>query len=90
MQSDDLGAPKTKMEEEAVNAPNKETPDENANGLLAAGTTMGLVGTAGTLLTGAVCPLCVVGAPVLLGIGIFKKLRARRRSAPRVVASKEI
>ena len=53
---------------------NKDNRDKSANELLVAGTTMGLVGAAGTLLTGALCPLCLVGTPLLLGIGLFKKL----------------
>ena len=57
-----------------MNELNKENRNKNANELLVAGTTMGLAGTAGILLTGALCPLCIVGTPLLLGIGLFKKL----------------
>lgn len=36
----------------------------NANGLLAAGASAGAIGTAGALITGAVCPLCIIATPV--------------------------
>ena len=61
----------------------KETPiDEacaSANNLLAAGASAGAVGTAGLLITGAACPLCIIATPVLLGVGLVKRLSAKRK-----------
>lgn len=42
--------------------------------LLTLGLTVGVVGVAGAAL-GAVCPLCVVATPTLLGLGAIQKLR---------------
>ena len=49
----------------------------NASGtnLLTLGLSVGAVGLAGAAL-GAVCPLCVVATPALLGLGVVQKLRA--------------
>jgi hypothetical protein len=48
------------------------------NQLLGAGVGIGAMGLAGGVLLGAVCPLCVVFTPALLGAGVYKRLRARR------------
>jgi len=45
---------------------------------LAAGGTLALTAIAGAALTGAVCPICAVGAPVLLGLGVCRKLSGRK------------
>ena len=61
----------------------KEPPQQemfSANELLAGGAGLGVVGAATTLLAGAACPLCVVGAPALLAAGAVKKLRRRQAS----------
>jgi intracellular sulfur oxidation DsrE/DsrF family protein len=61
------------------NRENKRDPQMgDANSLLIAGTSAGVIGAAGTLITGAVCPLCVVAAPALLSMGLFKRIRLRR------------
>lgn len=46
-----------------------------AHDLLRAGLAVGAIGAGGALL-GAVCPLCVVATPALLGLGALQKLRA--------------
>ncbi len=46
-----------------------------ANEFLKAGLAVGAIGAAGALI-GAVCPLCVVATPALLGLGTVGKLRA--------------
>ncbi len=51
----------------------------NANNLLAAGASAGAIGTAGVLITGAVCPLCIIATPLLLGVGLVKRLNAKRK-----------
>lgn len=50
-----------------------------ANTLLATGAGIAAIGVAGAVLGGAVCPVCVVAAPALLGIGAWKRLVAKRR-----------
>jgi hypothetical protein len=59
---------------------------QRANGsgtdLLKMGLSVGALGVAGAAL-GAVCPICVVATPALVGAGLLQKLRARwlKRSA---------
>lgn len=50
----------------------------DANYLLAAGASAGAIGTAGALIAGAVCPLCIVATPLLLGAGLFKRMKLKR------------
>jgi len=60
---------------------NEKTIDESrsdANNLLAAGASAGAIGTAGALITGAVCPLCIIATPVLLGVGFLKRMKVNR------------
>jgi hypothetical protein len=53
-----------------------------ANTLLGAGVGVGVLGAAGAL-AGAVCPLCVVFTPVLLGSGAYTRYKAIRKAAGR-------
>jgi len=66
----------------------KESPiDEalaNANTLLAGGASAGAIGAAGLLLTGAVCPLCIIATPILLGVGMVQRIRATRKQKKRM------
>ena len=41
--------------------------------LITSGMGIGIIGTGAALLTGAVCPLCVIATPSLLGGGIIMK-----------------
>ena len=50
----------------------------DAKTCLIAGAGVGAFGAASALTVGAVCPLCIVAAPALLGIGAFKHYRRRR------------
>lgn len=56
----------------------KKHTNQSANELLVAGTALGAVGAVGALATGAACPICLVAAPLFLGIGLVKKLKKRR------------
>jgi hypothetical protein len=47
---------------------------QHGNHLLAMGASVGAIGLAGAAL-GAVCPLCVVATPALLGVGVVQRLR---------------
>lgn len=48
-----------------------------ANSCIALGAGVGALGALGTALSGAVCPLCVVVAPALIGIGVYKRVKER-------------
>lgn len=51
-----------------------------ANSCLALGAGLGAVGTTTALLAGATCPLCLVLAPVLIGVGAWKRYHVRREA----------
>lgn len=53
----------------------RQRTDGSGNDLLRAGLLVGAMGAGGALL-GAVCPLCVVLTPALVGAGAVQKLRA--------------
>lgn len=50
-----------------------------ANRLLLAGAGIGAIGVASAIVGAAVCPVCVVAAPALLGAGAYKRWRSRDR-----------
>ncbi len=60
----------------------------NANNLLAAGASAGAIGTAGVLLTGAICPLCIIATPLLLGFGLAKRMNAKRKQKKLIEAER--
>ena len=53
----------------------------DAGSCLAMGAGVGTVGTASALLLGATCPICVVMAPALIGMGLVKGYAARKKLA---------
>ena len=53
----------------------------DAGSCLAMGAGVGTVGTASALLLGATCPICVVMAPALIGLGLVKGYAARTKRA---------
>lgn len=50
-----------------------------ANSFLALGAGLGALGTGTALLAGATCPLCVIAAPALIGVGVWKRFAASRK-----------
>ena len=50
----------------------------DANSMLLAGAGIGVIGVVGAVLGSAVCPVCVVAAPTLLGVGAYRRWRASR------------
>ena len=54
---------------------------QDAGSCLAMGAGVGTVGTASALLLGATCPICVVMAPALIGMGLVKGYVARKKRA---------
>ena len=62
---------------------NADMKDADTCTLIGAG--IGVLGIAGAFAAGAVCPVCVVAAPGLIGAGLIKRLRVmarRRRRSP--------
>jgi hypothetical protein len=61
----------------------ERTKEDNnqANAMRAGGAAIAAIGVAGAIMGGALCPVCVVAAPALLGIGAVRKIRAARRRA---------
>ena len=58
----------------------------DARGYLGAGLGLGAFGVASGVLLGAVCPVCIVATPLLLGTGVYKQLclqKARARARAR-------
>lgn len=73
------------MEKKAKRAGKEEKAEANA--MLAGGAAIAAIGVAGAVASGAVCPVCVVAAPLLLGIGAVRRIRAaRQRSTTEGVA----
>lgn len=54
----------------------KSDPERaEANQLMGMGVGLGAFGAVSALTLGAVCPLCVVVAPAMVGLGLYKRLR---------------
>ena len=56
--------------------PETKKKEDDGTVFLAAGGGLTVVALGG-LAAGAVCPLCVVGAPLLVGYGIYKKYKCK-------------
>lgn len=52
-----------------------EQAKRDANALVLSGAGIGVLGLVSAAIGGAVCPVCVVAAPALLGIGAFRRWR---------------
>lgn len=52
--------------------------DHQGNDLLLGGLGVMAVGALGAIAGGALCPVCIVATPALLGAGAYKKWQARR------------
>ena len=49
----------------------------DAGAMLMTGAAIGVLGLVSAAIGGAVCPVCVVAAPALLGIGAYKRWRVK-------------
>ncbi|MBU7032697.1 MAG: hypothetical protein HXS53_09210 [Theionarchaea archaeon] len=59
--------------------PKKEESEKNDGMMyLTAGGGLTAVAVAG-FAAGAVCPVCVIGAPVLMGYGLYKQMKSRKK-----------
>jgi len=52
---------------------------KDARATLAMGAGVGTIGTASAILLGATCPICVVMAPALIGMGLIKSYAAKKK-----------
>ncbi len=66
------------MSEKVVNAPVSPDEGKEATSCIALGTGVAVLGAGAAAATGAVCPLCFLIAPGLIGYGSYKKWRASR------------
>jgi hypothetical protein len=53
----------------------------DANHLMLSGVAIGVLGAVAAAVGGATCPVCVVAAPALLGIGAVRRWRANASNA---------
>jgi hypothetical protein len=60
----------------------REEEAKDGAGLLVAGLGLGAYGAVSLAVAGAVCPVCVVAAPALVGAGLWKRWRASRMERP--------
>ena len=51
--------------------------DRESTRYLTMGASIGLFGVVGALAGAAVCPVCVVATPALLGVGLYKRWQER-------------
>ncbi len=51
---------------------------KEANTCMALGAGVGVLGTAGAVVSGAVCPLCIFIAPGLVGYGAYRRWKASK------------
>jgi hypothetical protein len=67
-----------KSANESDKTPSVEELRTESNSYLGAGVGLGVFGVASGALLGAVCPLCIVATPALLGAGVYKRICANR------------
>jgi len=53
--------------------------DEGTVGL-ASGTALGALAVGELALLGVACPLCIIGAPALIGFGAYAKIRKKKKA----------
>ncbi len=66
------------MEDEKSPVETAAAKKREANAVIAIGAGVGALGAGAALVAGAVCPLCVVIAPGLIGMGIVARVKASR------------
>lgn len=59
-------------------SPDVQQARDQAKGFLLSGAGVAAIGAIGAVLGGAVCPVCVVAAPALIGAGLYKAWQSRR------------
>jgi hypothetical protein len=58
--------------------PQQKQEARDANAMIAGGLGIGAFGAVAAAIGGAVCPICVVAAPALIGMGALRRWRATR------------
>lgn len=61
---------------------NKQKPNEHkddSNSCIALGAGVGALGIGTAIATGAVCPLCYIVAPALIGAGVYTKIKRKKQ-----------
>jgi len=56
----------------------KELLKDDGKAELLTGVSLGTFGIAGAI-GGAICPVCVIGMPILLGLGVYRRMRYKRK-----------
>jgi hypothetical protein len=54
----------------------------DANFCIGSGVGIGALGAAGSVILGATCPFCFIGAPLLIGVGLYQRAKAKREGEP--------
>ncbi|MBI2393888.1 MAG: hypothetical protein HYV09_30230 [Deltaproteobacteria bacterium] len=78
--SEEPGAPE-RVEAREVGPPEVDRRDverDDGRDLLGAGVAVGAIGVLGAITGAALCPVCVIATPALLGYGAYKNIKARR------------
>jgi hypothetical protein len=57
--------------------PERKNPDSEANACIGIGAAVGVIGATAAAITGAVCPICIVATPGLIGVGVYRRWRSR-------------
>ena len=66
------------MDDDSTEGDSSEVDRAEGNRLIVSGAGLGALGAASAVVLGATCPLCVVGAPALVGFGFYKRWRASK------------
>jgi len=59
----------------------KDPETTEASSLILGGLGIGAFGVISAVIGGAVCPVCVVAAPALVGVGVYKRWKTGARKA---------
>lgn len=63
---------------------------KDANSLMLSGVGVAAIGLVAATIGGAVCPVCVVAAPALVGVGAYRRWRvANKRANERALTTRE-
>lgn len=67
------------MKEKNNNSAFNEKTLSEANKCIAIGAGVGGLGAVGALTLAGTCPLCIVIAPALIGVGLYKRIKEKRK-----------
>lgn len=54
-----------------------ERQKTEANTCIGIGAAVGVIGATAAAVTGAICPICIIATPGLIGMGVYRRLRNR-------------